>query len=1028
MRCSTGLKAIDSKMFVPFVALSFLANTFAFAQNVTIYGPEEARSIFQDLTTTCLLTRTETVNFAVAGSSTTSSYLAAGHPIVVTKLINVSNTSLTIPMFGVPLVIVYNVPQKGTGLNLTQQVFLDIFLGRITRWNDSNLTLLNPMAELPDRPITLVVGSLLELFVEGMSVLAGKPVNISSSALYEGSKVCARVKSTQNSIGLSWMGDALATAVKLASLQNKEGLFSTAARGSSSALSEYYFAKKNSSSALPYNMPGRLTWPLMGLFYIVLPQQFSSCSQLQLVQDFLATVMFRTANTDLMVQVEGWQPAKALSLLDLPLGLIEQQVNYREQLFRIPCGQLDTGSAHTVAATGEMWPAMLKLLAAYSGQHDNSLVLSPSSNITDLLLAMLEQKRDVDLTLTWEYVIDPYKELYSVPVFMGAVVPFINFAGQQPPILSVALLADIFLANITQWNDPRIQELNPGVVLPAQRISVFAAPSLTPDGRTAYFIQLLRRAKPGFNWADVNQTVSAGRDLMLFLEFTNYSIAYGFSTLVEDAFRQVPRLIGFDDKPIFLSSESLAACWISRTYPSCWPMAIPLSVALRHPGGNLTCEHQKRAVSFAGWMLDRKIGVHPYLVPNLGPQSLGDAEFCNGRSLLVTNPEPQVLSSSAKNVVYVLTSIGLCWTVCQAIALALARKQSELKSASVVFSFVAIVGAFLILVAPLLIVQDHPSSASCGSAMWLLVIGFSGCFGALFSKLFRLYTIFTSRKLVVPRLSNRRLLLIVLAFLTVDFLLLLIYSLVTPPGPEKFSVRILSPEDLVTGYREFTLDMCSFHVDSPVLYVILVIKFLVAVGGAGMAFFIRQVDRRFSAATALGLAFYNMFLTVGLAVVIVVFLQTSDNLEFPLFTPIFCGLWIMFVTLIALTLDSNVLMACRNFSKPLRKVLTGTNDSMLKDNSVKTSKGYGTETPAPEGDSKVGPVFVVNRDMFPSAYDKLEEKLLEKILEELNFQRDAVRRALVPGSSVTPSPRGGPAYDYCSEMPVAKAQTPTATL
>jgi hypothetical protein len=37
--------------------------------------------------------------------------------------------------------------------------------------------------------------------------------------------------------------------------------------------------------------------------------------------------------------------------------------------------------------------------------------------------------------------------------------------------------------------------------------------------------------------------------------------------------------------------------------------------------------------------------------------------------------------------------------------------------------------------------------------------------------------------------------------------------------------------------------------------------------------------------------------------------------------------------------------------------------------------------------------------MFPSKYDNFEAELLEKILEELNFQRTAVRRALVTGTT-----------------------------
>jgi len=327
-------------------------------------------------------------------------------------------------------------------------------------------------------------------------------------------------------------------------------------------------------------------------------------------------------------------------------------------------------------------------------------------------------------------------------------------------------------------------------------------------------------------------------------------------------------------------------------------------------------------------------------------------------------------------------------------ALAVSRKQSELKSASVFFSLLAVIGVFFILLAPLLIVQDHPSTAACGSSVWLVVLGFSLCYGSLFAKLFRLYTIFTSRKLVVPRLSNRKLLIIVSAFLVVDFVLLLSYNVQTPPEPSLFVAFVPSSDDLVTGYRELTLEMCSFHGDSPVLYIILIMKLLVAILGAGMAFVIRQVDRRFSATSALGWAFYNMFLTVMIAALVLGVFLSGNDLEFSIFVPVFCGLWIMFVTLVALTLDSNVLLACKDFSKPLRRLLNTSNNSKdSKEREASKSSIEGAPTSEPKT-SHSSTTFVVNREMFPSKYEEFNNALLEQIRDELKFQLLAVRRAL----------------------------------
>jgi len=55
------------------------------------------------------------------------------------------------------VVLTYNLPTvEGTTLILDAATIADIFLGTITRWNDSRLAALNPGVALPDRDITVV--------------------------------------------------------------------------------------------------------------------------------------------------------------------------------------------------------------------------------------------------------------------------------------------------------------------------------------------------------------------------------------------------------------------------------------------------------------------------------------------------------------------------------------------------------------------------------------------------------------------------------------------------------------------------------------------------------------------------------------------------------------------------------------------------------------------------------------------------------------------------------------------------------
>lgn len=63
-------------------------------------------------------------------------------------------------------------------------------------------------------------------------------------------------------------------------------------------------------------------------------------------------------------------------------------------------------------------------------------------------------------------------KLVHIPVVLGAVVPTYNVQGVSDLRFSQDVLAGIFLGQITNWNDPRIANDNPGVHLPNQRIVV----------------------------------------------------------------------------------------------------------------------------------------------------------------------------------------------------------------------------------------------------------------------------------------------------------------------------------------------------------------------------------------------------------------------------------------------------------------------------------------------------------------------------------------------------------------------------
>ena len=64
--------------------------------------------------------------------------------------------------------------------------------------------------------------------------------------------------------------------------------------------------------------------------------------------------------------------------------------------------------------------------------------------------------------------------LFQFPTVIGGVVPIVNVAGVEPGRLRLTgpLLAGIYLGEVKRWNDPRLVQVNPGLALPDQPITV----------------------------------------------------------------------------------------------------------------------------------------------------------------------------------------------------------------------------------------------------------------------------------------------------------------------------------------------------------------------------------------------------------------------------------------------------------------------------------------------------------------------------------------------------------------------------
>ncbi|WP_347157259.1 phosphate ABC transporter substrate-binding protein PstS [Pontibacter chitinilyticus] len=104
---------------------------------------------------------------------------------------------------------------------------------------------------------------------------------------------------------------------------------------------------------------------------------------------------------------------------------------------------------------------------------------------------------DSDAPLNEEQVQKAGAPVLHVPMCAGAVVLSYNLPGVQNAIkLTPDVIADIFLGNIKNWNDPKIAAVNNGVTLPAMPIVV--AHRSDGSGTTNIFTTYLSKVSPAW--------------------------------------------------------------------------------------------------------------------------------------------------------------------------------------------------------------------------------------------------------------------------------------------------------------------------------------------------------------------------------------------------------------------------------------------------------------------------------------------------------------------------------------------------
>ena len=164
---------------------------------------------------------------------------------------NMGAPALHIPMASGAVVISYNVPEVKDTLKLSPDVLADIFLGKITKWNDAKIAAINSGVQLPATSIVVAHRSdgsgTSNIFTDYLSKVSadwkskvgkGSSVNWPVGLGGKGNEgVAGLVKQTPGAIGYIELAYAMQNKMSFAKLQNKAGHFITPNLASTSAAS-----------------------------------------------------------------------------------------------------------------------------------------------------------------------------------------------------------------------------------------------------------------------------------------------------------------------------------------------------------------------------------------------------------------------------------------------------------------------------------------------------------------------------------------------------------------------------------------------------------------------------------------------------------------------------------------------------------------------------------------------------------------------------------------------------------------------
>ena len=203
------------------------------------------------------------------------------------------------------VVPIYNLQGVGSGLKFSPDVLADIYLGKITSWNDARIAKDNPGAKLPSTEIFVVHRSdgsgTSYIFTDYLSKVSadwksgpGMGTSISwprGLGAKNNQGVAGMVRQTPGAIGYVELIYALQNKIETGLVRNPAGVFQKATIDSVTAAAASMKQMPADYRVSITNAPGRDAYPISSFTWLLIPNPAPDATKGKVIKDFLTWML-----------------------------------------------------------------------------------------------------------------------------------------------------------------------------------------------------------------------------------------------------------------------------------------------------------------------------------------------------------------------------------------------------------------------------------------------------------------------------------------------------------------------------------------------------------------------------------------------------------------------------------------------------------------------------------------------------------------------------------------------------------------